>query len=156
MTATSSSTRSSRVMRLDFRFTRKTNSSQCIGSIGDLRSGQNSNRRCWYGKVMSTMFWDRAGILLIDFLPRGETVNMTVIVKHCGNCDVLFKTREVECFTAGVVLLHDNARPHMARRSTAAVLTEFGWELFHHPLFSLILLPMISTFSCTSRVPILQ
>ncbi|KAJ4429305.1 hypothetical protein ANN_26309 [Periplaneta americana] len=34
--------------------------------------------------------------------------------------------------TAGVVLLHDNARPHTARRTTA-VLTEFGWELFDHP-----------------------
>ncbi|KAJ4425701.1 hypothetical protein ANN_27897 [Periplaneta americana] len=26
-------------------------------------------------KVMCTVFWDRKGILLIDFLPRGETVN---------------------------------------------------------------------------------
>ena len=37
--------------------------------------------------------------------------------------------------TAGVVLLHDNARPHTARR-TAAVLSEFRWELFDHPPYS--------------------
>ncbi|KAJ4451413.1 hypothetical protein ANN_02875 [Periplaneta americana] len=61
-------------------------------------------------KVMCTVFWNRKGILLIDFLPRG------------------------------VVLLHDNARPHTARR-TAAVLTEFGWELFDHPLYSPDLAP---------------
>ncbi|KAJ4426958.1 hypothetical protein ANN_26757 [Periplaneta americana] len=61
-------------------------------------------------KVMCTVFWDRKGILLNDFLPRG------------------------------VVLLHDNARPHTARR-TAAVLTEFGWELFDHPPYSPDLAP---------------
>ncbi|KAJ4440568.1 hypothetical protein ANN_08713 [Periplaneta americana] len=61
-------------------------------------------------KVMCTVFWDRKGILLIDFLPRG------------------------------IVLLHDNARPHTARR-TAAVLTEFVWELFDHPPYSPDLAP---------------
>ncbi|GFX09582.1 histone-lysine N-methyltransferase SETMAR [Trichonephila clavipes] len=42
--------------------------------------------------------------------------------------------------TKGVVLLHDNARPHTARR-TAAVLTEFGWELFDYPSYSSDLAP---------------
>lgn len=37
--------------------------------------------------------------------------------------------------TTCVVLLHANARPHTARR-IAAVLTEFGWELFDHPAYS--------------------
>ncbi|KAJ4450397.1 hypothetical protein ANN_01821 [Periplaneta americana] len=68
-------------------------------------------------KVMCMVFWDRKGILLIDFLPRGETVNAD-----------------------RVVLLHDNACPHTARR-TAAVLTEFGWELFDHPPYSPDLAP---------------
>ncbi|GFX06438.1 hypothetical protein TNCV_3016721 [Trichonephila clavipes] len=46
-----------------------------------------------------------------------------------------------------VVLLHDNARPHTARR-TAAVLMEFGGELFDHPLYSL---DLTGTFICTSK-----
>ncbi|GFV45079.1 HTH_48 domain-containing protein [Trichonephila clavipes] len=37
--------------------------------------------------------------------------------------------------TAGVVLLHDNARLHTARR-TITVLTEFEWELFDPPPYS--------------------
>ncbi|KAJ4443031.1 hypothetical protein ANN_04681 [Periplaneta americana] len=61
-------------------------------------------------KVICTVFWDRKGILLIDSLPRG------------------------------VVLLHDNACPHTARR-TAAVLTEFVWELFDHSPYSPDLAP---------------
>jgi transposase len=34
--------------------------------------------------------------------------------------------------TSGVVLLHDNARPHTAAR-TRALLEQFNWELFDHP-----------------------
>ncbi|KAJ4438157.1 hypothetical protein ANN_14096 [Periplaneta americana] len=86
-------------------------------------------------KVMCTVFSDRKGILLIDFLPRGETVNAD------SYCETLRKLRRAiqnnrrGMLTAGVVLLHDNARPHTARR-TPGVLTEFGWELFDHPPYS--------------------
>jgi hypothetical protein len=34
--------------------------------------------------------------------------------------------------TSGVVLLHDNARPHTAA-GTRALLEHFNWELFDHP-----------------------
>jgi hypothetical protein len=34
-----------------------------------------------------------------------------------------------------VVLLHDNARPHVANR-TAARLQSFGWEIMEHALYS--------------------
>jgi hypothetical protein len=34
--------------------------------------------------------------------------------------------------TYGVVLLHDNARPHTATR-TPALLEHLNWELFDHP-----------------------
>ncbi|PNF34176.1 hypothetical protein B7P43_G17865, partial [Cryptotermes secundus] len=39
-----------------------------------------------------------------------------------------------------VVLLHDNARPHVANR-TAARLQSFGWEIMEHALYSLDLIP---------------
>jgi histone-lysine N-methyltransferase SETMAR len=42
--------------------------------------------------------------------------------------------------TYGVVLLHDNARPHAAAR-TQALLERFNWELFGHPPYSSDLLP---------------
>ncbi|GFT06830.1 DUF4817 domain-containing protein [Trichonephila clavipes] len=51
---------------------------------------------------------------------------------------------------ADVVLLRDNARPYTARR-TAAILTEFSWELLDQPPTDLTLLREIFTFSCTSR-----
>ncbi|KAJ4433038.1 hypothetical protein ANN_15295 [Periplaneta americana] len=66
---------------------------------------------------------------------RGETV------KADRYCETLRKLRRAiqnkrhGMLTEGVVLLHDNARPHTARR-TATVLTEFGWELFDQPPYS--------------------
>jgi histone-lysine N-methyltransferase SETMAR len=42
--------------------------------------------------------------------------------------------------TSGVVLLHENARPHSAAR-TRALLQQFNWELFVHPPYSLDLTP---------------
>jgi len=37
--------------------------------------------------------------------------------------------------TKGVRLLHDNARPHLAR-NTKALLDKFGWDILPHPLYS--------------------
>jgi histone-lysine N-methyltransferase SETMAR len=37
--------------------------------------------------------------------------------------------------SAGIVFLHDNARPHTARL-TANLLQEFSWEVFNHPPYS--------------------
>jgi transposase len=42
--------------------------------------------------------------------------------------------------TSGVVLLHDNACPHTAAR-TSALLEHFNWELFEHPPYSPDLAP---------------
>jgi hypothetical protein len=38
-------------------------------------------------KIMCTVFWDRKGILLVDFLPQGSTINAGVY------CDTLKKLR---------------------------------------------------------------
>ncbi|KAJ4444773.1 hypothetical protein ANN_06570 [Periplaneta americana] len=95
-------------------------------------------------KVMCTVFWDRKDILLIDFLPRGETVNTD---RYCGTLRKLrraIQNKRRGMLTAGVVLLHDNAHPHKARRTAA------GSCLINHPTV-LTLLPAIFTFSCTSR-----
>jgi hypothetical protein len=34
-------------------------------------------------KIMATAFWDRKGLLLLDFLPRGDTINAA------ANCETL-------------------------------------------------------------------
>ena len=42
--------------------------------------------------------------------------------------------------SSGIVLLHDNARPHTAAR-TAQLLQQFHWEVFDHPPYSLDIAP---------------
>jgi hypothetical protein len=40
-------------------------------------------------KIMCTVFWDRKGMLLVDFLPQGSTINAGVY------CDTLTKLRRM-------------------------------------------------------------
>ncbi|GFY33202.1 uncharacterized protein TNCV_1240531 [Trichonephila clavipes] len=136
MTATSSSTGSSREMRLGFRTSPQKPSS--------------SRYSVAHWQVHWRYSGSPKGILLIDFLPRVETVNVD---RYCETLQKLrraIQNKRRGMLNAGVVLLRDNARPHMARRA-AAVLTKFCWELLKQPPTALILLSAIFTFSCISR-----
>ena len=61
-------------------------------------------------------------------------------------CETLQKLRGAiqnkrdKMLSVGVVLLHDNARPHTERRSTH-LLQEISWEVLNHPLYSPDLAP---------------
>ena len=57
-----------------------------------------------------------------------------------ADCEVrslikVLKNKQRGMRNAGVVLLHDNVRPHADRRLTH-VLQEFSWEVFNHPPYS--------------------
>ncbi|KAG8258189.1 hypothetical protein J6590_108469 [Homalodisca vitripennis] len=75
-------------------------------------------------KIMCTVFWDRQGVMLVNFLPRGETINAAAY------CETLKKLRRA-IFHAGVILLHDNARPYSANRNQE-LITLFCWEQLDH------------------------
>ena len=93
-------------------------------------------------KVMYTVFWDRWGILLIDFLTRGEMVNAECYCKTLQKLWRAIQNKRCGMHSARVILLQENARPrpHMARWATH-LLQEFSWEVFNHPLYSLHLAP---------------
>jgi hypothetical protein len=67
------------------------------------------------GKVMLAVFWDSLRVLLALFQKRDEYVNSTLY------CEVLLKFRDAirrkhpGQLPIGVLLHHDNARPHTAR-----------------------------------------
>jgi hypothetical protein len=80
------------------------------------------------GKVMLIVFWDSQGVLLAHFQKCGENVNFA------SYCEVLLKLRDAiprkrpGQLARGVLLHHDNARPHRAR-ATQERIQELQWEL---------------------------
>ena len=38
--------------------------------------------RQWAGKVMAPVFWDAHGILLIDYLEKGQTINSDLLERE--------------------------------------------------------------------------
>jgi histone-lysine N-methyltransferase SETMAR len=92
------------------------------------------------GKVMLTVFWDTQGILSAHFQKHGENVNSASYGK------VLLKLQDAiyrKCpgqLARGVLLHHDNGRPHIARESQERI-QELQWELLDHPSYSPDLAP---------------
>jgi hypothetical protein len=83
-------------------------------------------------KLMATTFWDRKGVLMMEFMQQGTTILSE------GYCETLKKlSRAIQnkrhgMLTYGVVLLHDNHCLHTVAR-TQALLEHFSWELFDYP-----------------------
>jgi len=60
------------------------------------------------GKVLASIFWDQDGILLFDYLPKGQTIN----VEYYSSLLVQLKEIRRGKVTKGVLFLHDNAPAH--------------------------------------------
>ncbi|XP_011049295.1 PREDICTED: histone-lysine N-methyltransferase SETMAR-like [Acromyrmex echinatior] len=91
-------------------------------------------------KIMVSLFWDQKGILLIDFLPQGATINAERYCETLKKLRRAIQNKRRGMLTAGVSLLHDNARPHVAA-STTALLNQFSWDVLTHPPYSPDLAP---------------
>ncbi|GFO25702.1 histone-lysine N-methyltransferase SETMAR [Plakobranchus ocellatus] len=62
-------------------------------------------------KVMATVFLGSRGMILLDILPKGDSVNAD---RHCETLDRLrhaVRRKGSELLRSGVVLQHDNATP---------------------------------------------
>jgi histone-lysine N-methyltransferase SETMAR len=91
-------------------------------------------------KIMATVFSDRKGPLLLEFMPYGTTINAESYCATLRRLRYAIQNRWRGLLSSGVMLLHDNARPYVAAR-TQAMLREFGWEVFEHPAYSQDLAP---------------
>ena len=83
-------------------------------------------------KLMASVFWDRQGVLLVDFMPHNTTINADA---HCATL-LLCKAIQNRCrgkLSRGIVLIHDNARPHTARQTQTLLHDAFRWDTFDHP-----------------------
>ena len=67
-------------------------------------------------KVLASLFWDQDGILLIDDLPNGQTINAEYYSSLLGQLKDILKEKRPRRgkVTKGVLFLHDNAPAHRA------------------------------------------
>lgn len=91
-------------------------------------------------KIMATVFWDAQGVILVDFLERGQTINSERYCETLKKLRRAIQNKRRGKLSEKVLFFHDNARPHTANR-TQTLLDGFGWEVFNHPPYSPDLAP---------------
>jgi len=87
---------------------------------------------------MLSVFWDTEGIVWWELRPRGETINADI---YCEQLDAVHEALKVlRPHRQKIVFLHDNARPHTARK-TKEKLNMLDWQVLPHPPYSPDLAP---------------
>ena len=93
-------------------------------------------------KVMLCVWWDLKGIIHYEVLEPKQTVNSDVYSQQLRRLSE--KIREKRSVPGHgnrkVILLHDNARPHVALQTKETIL-ELGWEVMPHSAYSPDLAP---------------
>jgi len=83
-------------------------------------------------KIMCTVSGDRKGVLLVDFLPQGSTINAGVYCDTLQKLHRAIQNKQRGMLRRGVLMIHDNIRPYTAA-AMQNLITTFGWEQFDHP-----------------------
>ena len=86
-------------------------------------------------KVMFTVFWDMEGVVHMEFLEQGQTVNSERYVST-----LKLRLRRVRDGKEDSILQHDNARPHTSRQTQDA-LRQMELPILPHPAYSRDLAP---------------
>jgi len=87
------------------------------------------------GKVLTSIFWDQDSIILIDYLPKGQTINAEYQSSLLVKLKDILKEKRCGKITKGVLFLHDNTPVHraLARQKKLAYL---GFQCLDHAPYS--------------------
>ena len=92
-------------------------------------------------KVLLCIWWDMKGILYFELLQSDARINAKIYCQQLQRLnDAIVENRPALANRKGVILLHDNAKPHVAK-NTKAKIERLGWELLPHPPYSPDLAP---------------
>ena len=91
-------------------------------------------------KLLASIFWDQYGILLIDYLPKGQTINAEYYSSLMVQLKDILKEKRCGKVTKGVLFLHDNA-PAQWALANRKKLTYLGFQCLDHPHYSPDLAP---------------
>ena len=90
--------------------------------------------------MMASIFWDSQGIIMIDYLQQGRTINGAYYADELRRLRQEIVRKRRGKLTQGVLLLHDNAPAHTSQIAMAAA-TDCGFEILPHPPYSPDLAP---------------
>ena len=91
-------------------------------------------------KVLASILWDQDGILLIDCLPKAQTIDAEYYSSLLVQLKNILKEKRRGNFTKGVLFLHDNAPAHRVL-ATQKKLAYLGFQCLDHPPYSPDLAP---------------
>ena len=73
------------------------------------------------GKVMATVFWNCHGILLVEYMAHKSTMTADVYVNTLKSLRDALKEKRRGLLSRSVMMLHDNAPVHKAKKPQAAI-----------------------------------
>jgi transposase len=81
---------------------------------------------------------------MVEFMQQGTTITSEVYCETLKKLRRAIQNKMCGMLTYGIMLLHDNARPHTSTAArTRALLEHFNWELFDHPPYNPDLAPIV-------------
>jgi len=120
--------------------TRRQRNNQWSGGIASHPAPKNSECKNSLENFSPRIVWDQDGILLIDYLPKGLTINAEYYCSLLVQLKDILKEKHRGKFTNGVLFLHDNAPAHRAL-ATQKKLAYLGFQWLDHPPYSPDLAP---------------
>jgi len=82
------------------------------------------------GKVLASILWDQDGILLINYLPKGQTIKVEYYSSLLMQMKDILKEKRRRKVTKVVLFLHDNAPCNQKK------LAYLGFQCLGHPPYS--------------------
>ena len=92
------------------------------------------------GKIMASVFWDSDGILMIDYLAKGKTINGIYYADLIEKLRIAIKQKRPGKLSKTVIFHQDNAPSHKSAVAMAAI-RKAGFEMLDHPPYSPDLAP---------------
>ena len=89
--------------------TRRQSNNQWSGGIAAHPARKKFRVQKSAGKVLTSIFWDQDGILFIDYLPKGHTINAEYYSSLLVQLKDVLKGKHRGKFTKVVLFLHENA-----------------------------------------------
>jgi len=115
---------------------RRQSNNQWSGGIAAHPAPKNYECKNQLEKFSPRFFWDQNGILLIDYLPKGQTINADYYSSLLVQLKDILKEKCQGKVTKGFLFLPDNALAHQAL-ATQKKLAYLGFQCLYHPPYSL-------------------